>query len=84
MMVKGPVHRLLTFKNYAVEMVDSLVKETDLDPCAEQTLEGLGVFSVYDLPRVRFCLFIVLCIFLHSFPNGFFDSCVSTDGGTSG
>ena len=39
MTLSGPdtqgTHRLLTHKGYAVEMVESIIKETDVDPCAE-------------------------------------------------
>ena len=47
MMRKGPVaqgavRRLLMHKDHAVEMVDSIIKETDLDPYADQTMEELG------------------------------------------
>ena len=30
--ILGAIRRLLTHKNYAVEMVDLIIKETDLDP----------------------------------------------------
>ena len=39
MMASGPVTQgtccLLTHKGYAVKMVESIIKETDVDPCAE-------------------------------------------------
>lgn len=41
----GPVgegtRHLLTHKGYAVEMVESIIKEMDVDPCAEQETEDL-------------------------------------------
>lgn len=57
MMGKGPVIlgavcRLLTHKDYAVKMVDLIIKETDLDPCVDQTTEDLGASSLYDLSMV--------------------------------
>lgn len=71
MMGKGPVilgavRKLLTHKDYIVEMVDSIVKETNLDPCADQTTEDLGVYGFYDLSKVCSTQVMVLCT-LYSF-----------------
>ena len=56
MMVLGLVtqetHHILTHKGYTVEMIKSIIKETDVDPCAEQETEDLGVSSLFDLSRV--------------------------------
>ena len=49
---QGAVCRLLTHKDHAIEMVDSVIKETDLDPCANQTTEDLKASSLFDLLRV--------------------------------
>ena len=38
----GTVRRLLTYKEHTIEMVDSIIKEMDLDPCANQTTKDLG------------------------------------------
>ena len=42
----GPVtqgdRRLLTHKGYVVEMVELIIKQTDVDPCANQETENLG------------------------------------------
>nr|POE52703.1 hypothetical protein CFP56_17656 [Quercus suber] len=56
MMRKGPatqgaIRRLLTHKQYTVEMVHSIIKETDLNPCADQTTEDLGALGLFDLSR---------------------------------
>ena len=56
---KGPVTQgavccLLTHKEHAVEMVELIIKETDLDPCAEQTTEDLRAFGLFDLSRACF------------------------------
>lgn len=48
----NPIQRLITHKDYAVEMVNSIINETDLDPCAAQSLEDLGASSLFDLSRV--------------------------------
>ena len=51
--VPGPVQRLVTYKDYAVEMVNSIIKETNMDVCGKHTLEDLGSFGLYDLSRIR-------------------------------
>ena len=50
---QGTVHRLLMHKEHAVEMVESIIKDTDLDPCAKQMTEELGASSLFDLSRVH-------------------------------
>ena len=50
--VPGPVQRLVTHKDYTIEMVTSIIKEMDLDPCDEHSSEDLGVSGLYDLSRV--------------------------------
>ena len=47
------MHRLLTHEEHAVEMVESIIKETDLDSCVKQTMEDLEASSLFDLSRVR-------------------------------
>ena len=32
---QGSVHRLLTDKEQAVEVIESIIKDTDMDPCAK-------------------------------------------------
>ena len=53
---KGTSLHLLTHKGYTVEMVESIIKETDLDPCVEQDTEDLGASSLFDLSGVRLFL----------------------------
>ena len=65
MTVKGPVslnpvQRLVMHKDYAIEMINSINKETDLDPYGEHFLEDLGASDLYDLSRVCFLSLIVL------------------------
>ena len=56
MMSLGPVTQgtrcLLTHKGYAVEMVESIIKETNMDPCAEQETEDLGASGLFYLSGV--------------------------------
>ena len=48
----GPIQRLITHKDYAMKMVTSIIKEADLDPYSEHSLEDLGASGLYDLLRV--------------------------------
>lgn len=41
--ISNPVCRLVTHKDYTVEMVSSIIKEMDLGPCGELSSEDLGV-----------------------------------------
>ena len=45
---------LLTHKDYAVEEVESLIKQTNLDPCAQLGTEDLGASAFFDIARVCF------------------------------
>lgn len=51
----NPVHQLITHWDYVVKMVDLIIKETNLNPCAEQSSEDLGAFGLFDLSLV--CLY---------------------------
>ena len=59
---QGTVRRLLMHKEHAVEMVESIIKDVDLDPCAEQMTEESGVSGLFDLFRVH--LFLLLFLFI--------------------
>ena len=50
---QGTVCHLLMHKEHVLEMVESIIKETDLDLCAEQMTEDLGALGLFDLSRVR-------------------------------
>ena len=41
------VQRLVTHKDYAIEMANSIIKETDLDPITFSTLRWLIVFFFF-------------------------------------
>lgn len=65
-MAMGPVTQgtschLLTHKGYAIEVLGSIIKETDLDPCSEQETEDLGASGLFDLSRVCSFLKLLLC-----------------------
>lgn len=73
MMGKGPitqgdVYCLLTHKDYVIRMVDSIIKETDIDPYANQTTEDLGALGLFDLTRVCSFSQTILHFICPSFP----------------
>ena len=73
MTTSGPVvqdrdRHLLTHKDYALEMVESIIRDKDVDPCAGQGMDELGVSSLFDLARVCFfrCFFVYFSFTLKS------------------
>ena len=59
--------RLLMHKGYIVEMVESIIKETNVDPCVEQETKDLGTSGLFDLSRVSLLpneLFFIVCLFV--------------------
>ena len=74
---QGVVRHLLTHKENTIEMVELIIKETDLDPCAEQTTEETDLdrscapSGLFNLSRLRlfsqtlflflFTLFLMVC-----------------------
>jgi len=67
LVTQGTVCRLLTHKEYAVKMVESIIK--DMDPCAEQMTKELGALGLFDLSRVRPFLKFSFTV-VHSLANG--------------
>ena len=53
--IEGP-RCLLTHKDYVVEEVEPLIKQTDLDPCAQLGTEDLGALAFFNIARVCFLL----------------------------
>ena len=51
-LVTQGIRCLITHKGYAVEMVESIIKEMDVDLCVEQETEDLGASSLFDLSKV--------------------------------
>ena len=58
---QGIVRRLLTHKEHTVKMVESIIKDVDLDPCTEQMTEESGASGLFDLSRVCLFLFLFFC-----------------------
>lgn len=52
-------------------MIKSIIKDMDLDPCAEQLTEDLGALGLFDLVRVCFS-YPLLCFMLASLADGCF------------
>lgn len=92
LVVPDPIYGLITHKDYAVEMVTLIIKEMDLDPCGELSLEDLGTSGFFDLSRVCFCHSWYLVYFLRYLSNCWFlfqalvhmkalqDRCVASEG----
>ena len=64
--IEGPCC-LFTHKDYAVEEVQSLIKSTDVDPCAELGTEELGTLTLFDLTRVNLFPWLISSPFLSLF-----------------
>jgi len=51
--------RLLIHKSYAVEMLESIIKDKDADPCVGQATEELGDSGLYDLAQLSTFHFVI-------------------------
>ena len=49
LVTQDPDRRLLTHKDYVIEMIESIINDKDVDPCAEQAIEELGSSGLFDL-----------------------------------
>ena len=67
LVTQGPDHCLLTHKDYAVEVIESIIKDKDVDSYAEQMTEELGLSSLFYLAQVR--LFLFPFFFIYSLLN---------------
>ena len=83
MTVMSPI-TFFTHKGYAIKMVESIIKETNMDPCAEQKMEDLGVSGLFYLSRVCYFPRLIYCVvyFLADGCNSF--SGVGAYEGTTG
>lgn len=53
----------LTHKAHVVEVIESIIKDTKMEPCAEQSTKELGTSGLFDLAQVRhfhFSFFLLL------------------------
>lgn len=63
--VAGSIQRLMNHKDYVVEMVNSIIKDADLDRCGEPSTKDLKASYLFNLPRVcsLWCsLFLILTV----------------------
>ena len=58
---QGPDRYLLTHKDYTIEVIESIIKDMDVDPCVEQATEELQALGLFDLAWVHF----FLSLFIH-------------------
>ena len=49
LVVQDPDRCLLTHKDYALKMVEYIIRDKDVDPCAEQGTDKLGASGLFDL-----------------------------------
>ena len=81
LITQGTFRHLLTYKEHAVEMVEPIIKDTDLDPYAKQTTEKLGASGLFDLSRVRLFFFnFLLLLFIHLLTVVLFLGAVAYEG----
>lgn len=52
LVTSGSIQRLVSHKEYAIEMVHSTTKYTDMDECGENGTKDLGDFGLFNLARV--------------------------------
>ena len=57
LVTQGPNRRLFTYKDYAVEVIESIIKDKDVDPCVEQMMEELKASGLFGLSQVHLFLF---------------------------
>ena len=63
LVTQGPDHHLLTHKDYAIEMMGSIIKDKDIDPYAELGTDELGVQASLILHGYVFTFFLFICLF---------------------
>ena len=56
--IEGP-RCLLTHKDYAIKEVGSLIKPTNIDPCAQLGTEKLGASALFDLIRASLLSWLI-------------------------
>ena len=68
---QGPDRHLLTHMDYSVELIESIIKNKDVDPCAEQMTKELGASDLFDLAQIRLFLFsfffIIHCLIVDGY-----------------
>lgn len=67
LVVPSSIKRLVTHKDYAVEMLNSIIKETNMDKCGKHTIKDLGAFGRFNLSRVCIRQFYFSIFFISLF-----------------
>ena len=72
---KGPVTeadicRLHIYKDHVIKVIESIIKDTEMDPCEEQSMKELGALGLFDLAWVCVSSFPSLQLFLCSIVDG--------------
>ena len=72
LVTQDPERRFLTHKDYALEMMETIIRDKVVALCAEETMEELGALGIFYLARVRFFLcfsiYSFLCLIVDSYP----------------
>ena len=61
---QGSDHRLLTHKDYAIEVVGSIIRDKDIDPYAELVTDELGASASLILHRYVFTFTFLIHLFV--------------------
>ena len=67
---QGSVHRLRAHKEHAVEVIKSIIKDTDVDPCVEHMTEELRASSLFNLAWVRLFFSFFFLFIYYSIADG--------------
>ena len=62
LVTQGLDRHLLTHKEYAIEMMGSIIRDKDVDPCTELGTDELEASGLFNLARLCFYIFLI-----HSF-----------------
>ena len=61
LVASGLVQRLVSHKKYAIEMVHSIIKDTNMNECGKHGIRDLEESSLFNLVRVSMCR-VRLCL----------------------
>ena len=67
---QGSVHHLHAHKEHAVEVIKSIIKDTDVDPYVEHMTEELGALGLFDLAWVRLFFSFFFLFIYYSIADG--------------
>ena len=67
---QGSVLRLRAYKEHVVEVIKSIIKDTDMDPCVEHMTKELGALGLFDLAWVRLFFSFFFLFIYYSIADG--------------